>query len=118
MLDETAGPHARSRALHARVRSLIHAFARGERLPETFDAIASDLVAFQAERVPGYARLCAARGVDPASGIPASAAPAVPTEAFKMASVFAFEPREAAVTFRTSGTTVGARGVHAMRDPG
>jgi hypothetical protein len=111
-------PHRSSDALHARVRSMIRAFVHGFALPETFDALAVDLVAFQGERVPGYARLCAARGVDPRSIARAAEAPAVPTEAFKVARVFAFDDREAVVTFRTSGTTLGARGAHAMRDLG
>ncbi len=111
-------PHLRSDALHGRVRSMIRAFVCGDAPPESFDAIAVDLVAFQAERVPGYARLCAARGVDPRSISRASEAPAVPAEAFKMASVFAFDAREAIATFRTSGTTLGARGAHAMRETG
>jgi len=97
---------------------MIRAFVRGDAPSEAFDAIAVDLVAFQAERVPGYARLCAARGVDPRAISRASEAPAVPAEAFKMASVFAFDAREAIATFRTSGTTLGARGAHAMRDTG
>ena len=45
-------------------------------------------------------------------------APAVPTDAFRVASVFAFEPDAATATFRTSGTTIGARGTHRMRDVG
>jgi hypothetical protein len=48
----------------------------------------------------------------------AADAPAVPTDAFKLASVFAFDPGAAPFTFRTSGTTVGARGTHAVRDVG
>jgi len=97
---------------------MIRAFVRGSAPPETFDALAIDLVAFQGERVPGYARLCAARGVDPRSIARGAEAPAVPTEAFKVARVFAFDDREAVVRFRTSGTTLGARGAHAMRDVG
>lgn len=85
-------------------------------MPESFDALATDLAAFQAERIPGYARLCAARGVDPNSIRSASEAPAVPAEAFKLASVFAFDEKDAVVRFLTSGTTGGSRGVHAMRD--
>ena len=54
-----------SDALHARVRAVIRAFERGESSPEAFDAIAADLARFQVRHVPGYARLCAARGVDP-----------------------------------------------------
>jgi hypothetical protein len=85
-------------------------------MPETFDALACDLARFQAAHVAGYARLCAARGVDPSRLTRAADAPAVPTDAFKLARVAAFPPSEAAITFRTSGTTIGARGEHAMRD--
>jgi hypothetical protein len=107
-----------SDALHARARARVRAYERGEPMPEPFDALAADLARFQAGHVPGYARLCAARGVDPSSIVRAADAPAVPTDAFKFARVFAFEAGEAAVTFRTSGTTIGARGAHAFRDVG
>jgi hypothetical protein len=106
---------AASDALHVRARAMIEAFEAGRPSPEPFDALAADLVRFQAARVPGYARLCVARGVDPEVVVAASQAPAVPAEAFKLASVFAFDAAEAAVTFRTSGTTIGARGTHSMR---
>jgi hypothetical protein len=112
--------------LHARVRAVIRAFEDrqhaddrpGRPIPETFDAIAAALASFQATRVPGYARLCAARGVDPRSIARASDAPAVPADAFKLSRVFAFDESLATATFRTSGTTIGARGVHSMRDVG
>ncbi|HEY1691021.1 MAG TPA: acyl-protein synthetase [Polyangiaceae bacterium] len=107
-----------SDALHARARAVITAFAGGRAMPEPFDALAVDVARFQARAVPGYARLCAARGADPAAFAHAGDAPAVPTDAFKVASVFAFAPSGARVVFRTSGTTVGARGTHAMRDAG
>jgi hypothetical protein len=105
-----------SDALHARVRALVRAFETRAPMPEPFDALAADLARFQAARVPGYARLCAARGVDVGAITRAGQAPGVPTDAFKLASVFAFDDRRAAVRFRTSGTTIGARGTHAMRD--
>lgn len=101
--------------LHARVRAMIAAFEGGRAMPEPFDALAADLAVFQAAHVPGYGRLCAARGVDPRAISRAAEAPAVPAEAFKLARVFAFDAGDAAVTFRTSGTSVGARGAHAMR---
>jgi hypothetical protein len=109
---------AESAGLHERVRAMIHAFERDEPMPESFDSLAAALASFQARRVPGYARLCAARGVDPSVIARASDAPAVPAEAFKVAPVFAFGPSAATVHFRTSGTTIGARGVHAVRDLG
>ena len=115
-----SGPSSQSEseALHARACTMVRAFERGVVMPESFDALAIDLVRFQAKTIPGYARLCAARGVDPARLVRAGDAPAVPTDAFKLAHVFAFAGADAAVTFRTSGTTLGARGVHLMRDVG
>jgi hypothetical protein len=107
-----------SDALHERARAMVRAFERGHPPTESFDSLAVDLVRHQAAYVPGYARLCAARGVDVDAIARASDAPAVPTDAFKLARVFAFDVRDAAVTFRTSGTTLGARGEHHYRDVG
>jgi hypothetical protein len=113
---ESDALHAESDALHARARAFVLAFEAGAPMPEAFDALACDLARFQAAHVAGYARLCAARGVDPASLRRAADAPAVPTDAFKLTRVATFAEEDAAVTFRTSGTTIGARGEHAMRD--
>jgi len=107
---------AESDALHARARAIVLAFERGAPMPEPFDGLAADLARYQARHVHGYARLCAARGVDPEAIARAAEAPAVPTDAFKVSSVFAFEPADATAIFRTSGTTLGARGTHRMRD--
>jgi hypothetical protein len=104
-------PIATSDALHARARAMIDAHERGAAMPEAFDDLADALARFQAAFVPGYARLCAARGIAP--GV--AGAPAVPADAFKAGRVFAFGDEAAGITFRTSGTTIGARGAHAMR---
>ncbi len=113
-MDSSAGTssaEAEADALHARVRATIRLEHCDD---DAFDALARDLARFQHARHPGYARLCAARGVDPARDRP-RALPAVPTDAFRMTRVATFaEGREAAV-FRTSGTTVGTRGAHPMR---
>ncbi len=106
----------RSEALHERARAFVSAFERTAPMPEPFDSLAADIARFQADCVPGYARLCAARGTDARAIVRADQAPAVPTKAFKFGRVFAFEETEAAVTFRTSGTTVGSRGAHSIRD--
>ncbi|MDF2695341.1 MAG: Long-chain-fatty-acid--luciferin-component ligase [Labilithrix sp.] len=82
-----------------------------------FDALACELARYQAEHAPGYARLCRARGIDPAVLAHAEDIPAVPTDVFKLTRVATFEEAETKVTFRTSGTTIGARGSHPMRDP-
>jgi Acyl-protein synthetase, LuxE len=102
-------------ALHARARAFVRAFERGDSPPESFDALALDLARFQASRSPGYARLCAARGVDLTHVSSALDIPAVPTDAFKVARIATFEASLDRVVFRTSGTTIGARGSHPMR---
>lgn len=86
-------------------------------LAATFDALATDLARYQAAHAPGFARLCRARGVDPARLVRADEIPPVPTDVFKLARVATFDPSETRATFRTSGTTIGARGTHEMRDP-
>ncbi|HEV3190666.1 MAG TPA: acyl-protein synthetase [Polyangiaceae bacterium] len=110
------GARERSEALHERARAMVGAFERAAPMPESFDSLAADIARFQADFVPGYARLCAARGTDSRLIVRADQAPAVPTEAFKFGRVFAFEETQAAVTFRTSGTTSGDRGAHSIRD--
>ncbi|AKU98575.1 Long-chain-fatty-acid--luciferin-component ligase [Labilithrix luteola] len=110
---------ARSTALHERARALVSAYEKEAPAPESLDSLACDLARFQAESIEGYARLCKARGVDPASLSRAEDIPAVPTDAFKLTRVATFEPEETRAVFRTSGTTQGkeTRGEHAMRDP-
>jgi hypothetical protein len=105
-----------SEALHARVRAMVHAFEHRQRMLDTFDSLAVDIARFQARHVPGYARLCEARDINPGDIRDASQAPAVPTDTFKLARVFAFDASDITMTFRTSGTTIGARGEHALRD--
>jgi hypothetical protein len=95
---------------------MIRAFEAGRSPPEPFDTLAADLARFQADHVPGYGALCTARRVDVGAIRSAAEAPAVPTDAFKVTRVFAFGPDAAAITFRTSGTTLGTRGAHLMRD--
>jgi len=107
---------AESDELHRRARAFVRAFEAGEGPPEPFDRLACDLARYQASAIEGYARLCRARGLDLGKVTKAIELPAVPTEAFKLARVAAFPEEATAALFRTSGTTIGARGVHAMRD--
>jgi hypothetical protein len=102
--------------LHRRARAFVRAFETGGAPPEPFDRLACDLARFQARHVAGYARLCRARGVNVEALARAGDAPAVPTDAFKLSRVAAFPEDAARAVFRTSGTTIGARGAHAMRD--
>jgi hypothetical protein len=116
MADATNDLIERSRALHVRARAFVTAFEAGAPVPESFDALACDLARHQHDANPGYARLCARRGIDPTKLARAIDAPAVPTDAFKLTRVFAFAERDALTVFRTSGTTIGQRGRHFFRD--
>lgn len=109
---------AKSSALHARARAFVAAFEEGRDPPEPFAALAGDLARYQVDNVEGYARLVRARGLaTSALGAPETL-PAVPTDAFKLTRVAAFDEPETSVVFRTSGTTIGARGSHPLRDVG
>jgi hypothetical protein len=113
----TGTPETESDALHERALAFVRAFERGSPMPEPFDALACDVARFQAAHIEGHARLCRARGAFPAKFERASDVPAVPTDAFRATRVAWFAPEEARATFRTSGTTAGARGTHEMRRP-
>lgn len=115
---EMGSLHERSRsaALHQRVRAFVEAFERGESALEPFEALAVAIAAHQAESSPAYARLLAARGVRVDERTRLEALPAVPTDAFKATRIATFPEEEASLVFRTSGTTLGARGEHSLRD--
>lgn len=116
-MDAKGSDIAASDGLHARARAFVRAYEIGAPAPESLDALACDLARFQAAKIPGFARLCARHGKDPAALASASDIPAVPTDAFKVARVYAFgaEKEDAPFAFQTSGTTIGRRGRHAMR---
>ena len=95
--------------LHARVR----AFVTGG--GEDFDALAVAIARHQAAACAPIARLFAARGVSPFSLARADDIPAVPTEAWKHARIASHPPADDVQIFHTSGTTLGARGAHALR---
>lgn len=105
-----------SQALHMRARAFVEAFVAGAAAPEAFDALAVDLARFQASRVPGLARLATSRGIELSRVTRASEVPAVPTDAFKHTRIATFPKGEETRVFRTSGTTMDVRGVHAFRD--
>ncbi len=100
--------------LHQRVRAFIEASEKGAAPAETFDSLGLDIARHQAEHVPVYRRLVASRGCDPRSAPMVRELPAVPTDAFRLARVAAHPVADDAALFRTSGTTSGARGEHAL----
>ncbi len=101
-----------SDALHARVQALARAWDRRIAAPESFDAIATDIVRHQMRYIPGVRRLIEASA---RASLAPDMIPAVPVDAFRLARIAAHPPELDVVRFRTSGTTSGAPGVHAMR---
>ncbi len=99
----------RSDELHARVQNWIHGDASNR---EPFARLALDIARFQADFIPGYARLVRAKG----SGLDDLAAlPPVPVDAFRLSRIAAHGSDADQVRYVTSGTTSGNRGLHAMR---
>jgi hypothetical protein len=99
--------NARSDSLHRAVRS----FAAGDQT-RSFAELSLEIAAFQREFSPGFARLCDSRGRPLQS---ADDIPGVPCDAFRLARVAVHPESEDLLRFSTSGTTSGARGMHAMR---
>ena len=100
---------ARSDALHSRVQAYIHTTNHNR---DTFEALALDIARFQADFIPGFARLVESRKSRLES---VSAIPAVPVDAFRLARIAAHPPEVDVVRYQTSGTTSGKPGVHSMR---
>jgi acyl-CoA synthetase (AMP-forming)/AMP-acid ligase II len=105
---------AERRRLHAEVQAFIDRTSTGLEPTATFERLALSILRYQAEHVPAYARLCAAAGRHPRDVDDPRVLPAIPTDAFRHARIAAHDAADDVVTFRTSGTTGGARGEHAL----
>jgi len=101
-------------ALHARVRAFIDASEEGKRPAESFDALGLAILRHQAEHVHPYRRLVTHRNEHPRDATAVRDLPAVPTDAFRLTRIAAHPPSDDVALFRTSGTTGGARGEHAL----
>ena len=99
----------RSDGLHSRVHAFIQSAPHDR---EAFERLALDIARFQAERIPGFARLVESRhaGLENVNAIPA-----VPVEAFRLARIAVHPHEDDVVRYETSGTTSGHPGIHAMR---
>ncbi len=110
--------HGASEALHDAVGEAI-AGSEGSRAfgwsDAEFDGLARRLFAHQFDGCAPYRGYCVGRGVTPDTLGSYRDIPAVPTDVFKTVPLATFPPDEAAVTFLTSGTTVGTRGRHLLR---
>lgn len=95
-----------SDALHARVRSFVSGSGN-----ESFETLALAIAEYQARFSRGHAKLWALHGV-PRS---VDRIPGVPADAFRATRVAVHAEADDVVRFLTSGTSVGARGVHAFR---
>ncbi|MDD9946122.1 MAG: acyl-protein synthetase [Myxococcales bacterium] len=107
-------------ALQTRIADLIARLSDGSRDDEARDVLLEEVLAWQAQAVPPYARLCQRhRSSSPASRVAACRVlefPALPTDVFRFTRVASHLPSQDVRTFRTSGTTSGARGQHFVRD--
>lgn len=86
---------------------------------DEFDRCAREMFAFQFEYNAPYAAYCQRRRVTPDSINHWTEVPPVPTAAFKEVPLVTGRPENAALLFRTSGTTRGPerRGTHYIMDP-
>ncbi len=111
---------AESEALDGEILGVIARWHERGEAPddEAFNDLALRLFDYQLRYNAPYARYCARRGVT-ASSPPHSweAIPAVPAPAFKEAALTTFDPKTAALTFETSGTTGAGSGRHHMETP-
>jgi len=108
--------------LHERVgrRIRISALEPGRRWnwPDaTFEMLARALFVHQYDNCAPYRHYCDVRGFTPTSLPKWDRIPTVPTDVFKSVDLCTFDPAKAAITFQTSGTTVGTRGKHHLRRP-
>lgn len=102
----------RSEALHAKVRGFARASLEATPEAGAFEELALEIACFQAEHIPGYARLVESRGVllERFESIVA-----VPTDVFRLARVAVHGPEHDVASFHTSGTTAALSGVHYFR---
>ncbi len=103
--------------LEARLLTLFESNGHHGLDDRTFDALALEVFRYQFSCNPPYQRFCLSRGATLESVMAAGrweSVPAIPSEAFKAAHLATFPVTRAVRTFRTSGTTQGARGAHAF----
>jgi hypothetical protein len=114
MSEARAQDATERRELHARARAFIAACADGVSPPETFDALGLAIARYQAANIAPYRRLISSTVRDLAGVAKVRELPAVPTDVFRLTRVAAHPPSDDVAIFRTSGTTSGARGEHAL----
>lgn len=97
---------------------LLSLMARGVDVPweeAAFSRMAVRLFSYQYERNAPYRNFCLHRGVSPASVSRWQDIPAIPTAAFKAASLACFDPRQAAAVYHSSGTSGAGPGKHYLQ---
>lgn len=100
---------AQRSVLHGRISHLIRRLADGSQDPGSRDALLDEVQVYQRRNVAAYGRL-----FDQHS--PQFSAPAMPTDVFRYVRVSGHPESQDIALFRTSGTTGGQRGQHALRD--
>lgn len=105
------------RELRAWIAEYAHQGPDGQPSDDRFERLALAIYGYQLEHNPAYRRFAERRG---ASAAPSTwlDIPALPAPAMKEAAFATFDPQEAAVVFRTSGTTTGRPGRHYVKETG
>jgi hypothetical protein len=104
------------RALSAELKAVFRRPIDAPLPDDDFASLASRVFAYQFERNPPFSAFCARRGCTPETLRNWRDIPAVPTAAFREVTLVAGDPARAEAVFRTSGTTGGRRGTHAVLD--
>lgn len=109
--------------LHSRVREAIAGSLAADPCAlhwddGVFGALALALFHHHEEHGSAYGRFLDGLGVTVSQVEHWTQIPAVPTDLWKYGWFGAFPQEEMRICFRTSGTTMGRRGVHPIRDPG
>jgi hypothetical protein len=81
-----------------------------------FEELARTLFAWQFQRVPAFARLCAAHGVSPKNLRSWREIPAMPQQVFKLEKLYARGLGKPTAIYETSGTTTGQPGRQFLAD--
>lgn len=102
--------------LASRIAALIDRLGDGSRDDDARDALLREVAHHQAHHVEPFARVLRARRIDPHALPVLADLPGLPTDVFRYTRVAAHDPTEDRRVFRTSGTTQGTRGTHALRD--
>jgi hypothetical protein len=119
-MQASRGESAAADDLRGRLLEVIDRGSNANLPEDELDALARDVFSYQFAWNPLYRAYCERRGATPGTVRRWLDIPSVPTDAFKAVPLVCGDAANAAVVFRTSGTTGGSarRGSHYLLDTG